>query len=86
MAGPLASGSSTYTFPGHGRIHTSLWPPQNIAPPALPYGAHSSCFTFCPPSPTCGLRYFPPPCICTTEGPPDAWSAPIGGHAGPAPR
>jgi len=58
-----------------------LWPPQRIAPPALPYGAHSACFDFCHGPDPCTLRYFPPPCICTTTGPTTPWAGDVSGQA-----
>lgn len=42
---------------------------------ALPYGVVSWCFGICPKTPVDQLRYLPPPCICTTVGPPATWSA-----------
>lgn len=61
-----------------------LWPPQRLAPNALPYGMSSKCFDYCPQTPPCQLRYFPPPCMCTTVGPPAAWTAPLAAQPTPA--
>jgi hypothetical protein len=53
-----------------------LWPPQRLAPNALPYGVHAKCFDYCPPVPPCQLHYFPS-CLCTyvaSPWPPATWS------------
>lgn len=63
MAGPLPS-SPDWAWPGNVR-------------PALPYGITSWCYGICPKTPVSPLRYLPPPCICTTVGPPVAWMAPL---------
>lgn len=48
---------------------------QYRTPDALPYGMHRNCYVPCPPVPEGQLQWWPS-CLCTHDGPGQAFPAP----------